>query len=372
MAEEPDSERAGSMERAGRLERAAAQLEATLRAAHAARRSHESLESSVQRLPDTEALLSIPTTRGPRQAPISSLPSPAALAAAERSRFQEIPTGSASSSCLHAGQAAPTQAPERYESPFRHLAAARQPEVNSCSMVSERPQILAAAGGTTLDVPPESSARPRTARPATARAAAAPAAAAEPVLQAFGSAAQPTVARERTRASRKAAPGARPRRRPQAAAPSAAEPVLTAFGSSAQPAVARTRPPPASRKANPYDAEVAAADAAGGSDIERYSRMGDIRVERYGRLAVAAPAAVPAAVPAAAPAAAPAVGGGKVGGLTEEERRAAAVWLEERRARDKQRAREEARARKAKARATEEQLRQLASSHEVGSIPLEP
>ena len=136
--------------------------------------------------------------------------------------------------------------------------------------------------------------------------------------------------------------------------------MLTAFGSSAQPAVARTRPPPASRKANPYDAEVAAADAAGGSDIERYSRMGDIRVERYGRLAVAAPAA------------APAVGGGKVGGLTEEERRAAAVWLEERRARDKQRAREEARARKAKARATEEQLRQLASAHEVGAIPLEP
>ena len=361
MAEEPPTERAGSMERAGRLERAATQLEATLRAAHAARRSHESLESSVQRLPDTEALLSIPTTRGPRQAPISSLPSPAALAAAERSRFQEIPTGSACSCCLHAGQAAPTEAPERYESPFRHLAAARQsPEVNSCSMVSERPQILAAAGGTTLDVPPESSARPRIARPAAARAAAAPAAAAEPVLQAFGGAAQPTVARERTRASRKAAPGARPRRRPQAAAPSAAEPVLAAFGSSAQPAVPRTRPPPASRKAIPNDAEVAAADAAGGSDIERYSRMGDIRVERYGRLAVAAPAA------------ASAVGGGKVGGLTEEERRAAAVWLEERRARNKQRAREEASARRAEARATEEQLHQLASSHEVGSTPLEP
>ena len=61
-----------------------------------------------------------------------------------------------------------------------------------------------------------------------------------------------------------------------------------------------------------------------------------------------------------------------MGGLTEEERRAAAVWLEERRARDKQRAREEARARKAKARATEAQLRQLASSHEVGATPLEP
>ena len=126
----------------------------------------------------------------------------------------------------------------------------------------------------------------------------------------------------------------------------------------------RTRPPPASRKAIPNDAEVAAADAAGGSDIERYSRMGDIRVERYGRLAVAAPAA--------APAAASAVGGGKVGGLTEEERRAAAVWLEERRARNKQRAREEASARRAEARATEEQLHQLASSHEVGSTPLEP
>ena len=136
--------------------------------------------------------------------------------------------------------------------------------------------------------------------------------------------------------------------------------MLAAFGSSAQPAVPRTRPPPASRKAIPNDAEVAAADAAGGSDIERYSRMGDIRVERYGRLAVAAPAA------------ASAVGGGKVGGLTEEERRAAAVWLEERRARNKQRAREEASARRAEARATEEQLHQLASSHEVGSTPLEP
>ena len=344
------------------MERAAAHLEATLRAAHAARRSHESLESSVQRLgiPNTEALLSIPTTRGPRQTPISSLPSPAALTAAERSRVQEIPTtGSASCCCLHAGQAAPSEAPQRYASPFRHLAAAQQsPEVNSCSMMSERPQILAVAGGAMPDVPSEPPARPR-ARP-TARAAAAPAAAAEPVLHAFGSAAQPTMARERTVASRKAAPGARPRRRPpQSAAPSAAEPVFTAFGSSAQPAAPRARPPPASRKALPHDADIAAADVAAGSDMERYSRMGDIRVERYGRLAVAAAPA------AAAPAAAPAVGGGKVGGLTEEERRATATWLEERRARDKQQAREEARDKKAKEQAKEGQLQKLASLHEV-------
>ena len=81
--------------------------------------------------------------------------------------------------------------------------------------------------------------------------------------------------------------------------------------------------------------------------------MGDIRVERYGRLAVPAPAA------------APAVGGGKVGGLTEEERRATATWLEERRARNKQQAREEARDKKAKEQAKEGQLRQLASLHEV-------
>ena len=232
-------------------------------------------------------------------------------------------------------------------------------------MMSERPQILATAGDAMLDVRLEPPARPRVARPA-ARAAAAPAAAAEPVLHAFGGAAQPTLARERTIASRKAAPGARPRRRPQSAAPSAAEPVLAAFGSSAQPAAPRARPPPASRKAIPHDAEVAAADVAAGSDIERYSRMGEIRIERYGRLAV--PASVPA--PAAAPAAAPAVGGGKVGGgkvggLSEEERRATATWLEERRARNKQQAREEARDNKAKEQAKEGQLRQLASLHEV-------
>ena len=344
------------------MERAAAQLEATLRAAHAARRSHESLESSVQRLPNTEALLSIPTTRGPRQTPISSLPSPASLTAAERSRVQEVPTGSASCCCLHAGQAAPSEAPQRYASPFRHLAAAQQsPEVNSCSMMSERPQILATAGDAMLDVPPEPPARPRVARP-TARAAAAPAAAAEPVLHAFGGAAQPTLARERTIASRKAAPGARPRRRPQSAAPSAAEPVLAAFGSSAQPAAARARPPPASRKAIPLEAEDG---RRGPNDSEeallaRYKTAGDVRVERYGRLAP------PVAPPVAAPVAAPAVvAGGKVGGLSEEERRVTATWLEERRARNKQQAREEVRDKKAKEQAKEGLLRQLQDRHEV-------
>ena len=341
------------------MERAAAALEATLRAAHAARRSHESLESSVQRLPNAEALLSIPTTRGPRQTPISSLPSPAALTAAERSRVEELPTGSASCCYLHAGQP-PSEAPQRYASPFRHLAAAQQsPEVNSCSMMSERPQILG-AGGAMLDVPPEPPARPRV--PAR-RAAAAPAAAVEPVLHAFGGAAQPTVARERTTASRKAAPGSHTGwRKPPPAAASAAEPVLAAFGSSAQPAAARARPPPASRKAIPLEAEDG---RRGPNDSEeallaRYKTAGDVRVERYGRLAP------PVAPPVAAPVAAPAVvAGGKVGGLSEEERWVTATWLEERRARNKQQAREEVRDRKAKEQAKEGLLRQLQDRHEV-------
>ena len=54
-----------------------------------------------------------------------------------------------------------------------------------------------------------------------------------------------------------------------------------------------------------------------------------------------------------------------MGGLSEEERRATATWLEERRARNKQQAREEARDNKAKEQAKEGQLRQLASLHEV-------
>ena len=53
-------------------------VEATLRAAQAARRSHAVAAPYSQRLPNTEALLSMPTTRGPR-VPYSSLPSPASL-----------------------------------------------------------------------------------------------------------------------------------------------------------------------------------------------------------------------------------------------------------------------------------------------------
>ena len=40
-------------------------VEATLRAAQAARRSHAAAAPDSQRLPNTEALLSMPTTRGP-------------------------------------------------------------------------------------------------------------------------------------------------------------------------------------------------------------------------------------------------------------------------------------------------------------------